>query len=166
MSDSNAGVRRRTGVDEVDRLIVEQLQQDGRRSFGRIGEAVGLSETGARKRVQRLVDDGTIKIVATISPEALGAKLRATLGLHTTGDMVAVAEAVAAVPEIDYVVTTVGSFDVLAEVQCEDEAHLLAILNRSIRAIAGVVRVETLVHLRVHKETYPWPPTGPATDLR
>ena len=155
---------RPVALDETDVRIIEQLQDDGRRSYGRIGAAVGLSEAAARQRVQRLLEAGAIKIVAVTDPAVLGFKLRATIGLRTEGDLLEIADQVAAIPEVDYVVLTAGGFDLLIEVQCTDDAHLLSILNDQVRTIAGVRGTETFVYLRLHKQTYPWPPTGPVTE--
>jgi Lrp/AsnC family transcriptional regulator for asnA, asnC and gidA len=38
-------------VDDLDRAIIEQLQEDGRRTYTRIGQSVGLSEAAVRQRV-------------------------------------------------------------------------------------------------------------------
>jgi Lrp/AsnC family transcriptional regulator, regulator for asnA, asnC and gidA len=57
--------------------------------------------------------------------------------------------------EIDYVVITAGSFDILIEVVCEDDDQLLEILGR-IRAIPSVTTTETFVYLRLCKQTYSW----------
>jgi len=54
----------RVVLDDVSKLIIEQLQQDGRRSYAAIGKAVGLSEAAVRQRVQRLIDGGVMQIVA------------------------------------------------------------------------------------------------------
>lgn len=145
-------------VDDIDRLIIEELQQDGRRTYGRIGKAVGLSEAAARQRVQRLVETESIRIVAVTDPGLAGVKTRATIGVHAEGNLNSVADAVAAIPDIDYVVVTAGSFDLLAEVQCRDDAHLLEILNDGIRSIPGVTGTESFVYLKLVKQTYPWPP--------
>jgi Lrp/AsnC family transcriptional regulator for asnA, asnC and gidA len=151
---SNNGYR----VDELDLEIIKELQQDGRRTYGRIGTAVGLSEAAVRQRVQRLVEDDAIKIVAVTNPYLLGARVAATIGIHAEGDLSEISEAVSAIPEVDYVVVTAGSFDILAEAQCRDNTHLLAVLNGGVRAIPGVTGTEIFVYLDLVKQTYPWPP--------
>jgi Lrp/AsnC family transcriptional regulator for asnA, asnC and gidA len=145
-------------IDATDMLIIKELQQDGRRAYGKIGKAVGLSEAAVRQRVQRLVETEAIRIVAVTDPGVAGLKTRATIGVHAEGNLYEVGDAVAAIPDIDYVVLTAGSFDLLAEVQCRDDAHLLEILNEGIRSIPGVTGTETFVYLKLVKQTYPWPP--------
>lgn len=146
----------RTPLDDVSKAIIEQLQEDGRRSYAAIGKAVGLSEAAVRQRVQRLTESGVVQIVAVTDPLQVGFTRQAMVGLRADGDLAALADALAALPEVDYVVITAGSFDVLAEVVCEDDDHLLELLNRSIRTLPGVHATETFVYLRLHKQLYNW----------
>jgi Lrp/AsnC family transcriptional regulator, regulator for asnA, asnC and gidA len=145
-------------IDDLDLEIIKELQQDGRRTYGRIGTAVGLSEAAVRQRVQRLVEDDAIKIVAVTNPYLLGARVAATIGIHAEGNLHEIAGNVSEIPEVDYVVVTAGSFDILAEAQCRDNTHLLQVLNEGIRGVPGVTGTETFVYLDLVKQTYPWPP--------
>ena len=145
-------------VDEVDLEIIKELQEDGRRTYGRIGSAVGLSQAAVRQRVQRLVEDDAIKIVAVTNPYLLGARVAATIGIHAEGNLHEIADKVSEIPEVDYVVVTAGSFDILAEAQCRDNTHLLRVLNEGIRSVGGITGTETFVYLDLVKQTYPWPP--------
>jgi Lrp/AsnC family transcriptional regulator for asnA, asnC and gidA len=159
-----AGRRRRPGaapgapavvLDSTAKLIIEQLQQDGRRSYAAIGKAVGLSEAAVRQRVQRLADTGVMQIVAVTDPLTLGFRRQAMIGIRCEGDLERVAAHLAVLDEIDYVVITAGSFDLLAEVVCEDDDHLLEILSR-VRAVPAVTATETFVYLKLRKQTYSW----------
>lgn len=145
-----------SGLDGVSKAIIEQLQADGRRSYAAIGKAVGLSEAAVRQRVGKLLDAGTIQIVAVTDPLQVGFRRAAMIGIMADGDSHEVAAQLAAVPEIDYVVITAGSYDILAEVVCEDDDHLIELVNRRIRAVPGVWRTETLVYLKLCKQTYTW----------
>jgi Lrp/AsnC family transcriptional regulator for asnA, asnC and gidA len=151
-------VRERGGVslDSVAKGIIEQLQQDGRRSYAAIGKAVGLSEAAVRQRVQRLIEAGVVQIVAVTDPLQLGFERQALIGLKTTGDVNTLADTLADIPEVDYVVITAGSFDVIAEVVCEDDDHLLQLLSTQIRSLDGVVATETFVYLKLRKQLYDW----------
>jgi Lrp/AsnC family transcriptional regulator for asnA, asnC and gidA len=145
-------------MDAADAAIIAQLQEDGRRAYGRIGEAVGLSEGAVRQRVARLIADDVIKIVAITDPAALGYRMRATIGINVDGSVEDVAERLEPLPEVDYVVSTAGRFDLLVEVQCPDDARFFDLLNGTIRTLPNVVATETFVYLKLHKQTYPWPP--------
>jgi Lrp/AsnC family transcriptional regulator for asnA, asnC and gidA len=143
-------------LDELSKAIIEKLQEDGRRSYAGIGKAVGLSEAAVRQRVQRLIDAKVMQIVAVTDPMQLGFARQAMIGIRCTGDTIKLAEKLAALPSIDYVVLTAGSFDVIAEVVCEDDNDLLELLNTQIRALPGVTSTETLVYLKLMKQHYNW----------
>lgn len=143
-------------LDGVGRAIVEQLQQDGRRSYATIAKAVGRSEAAVRQRVQRLLDAGVVQIVAVSDPLQLGFTRQAMIGIRAEGDLQAVADKLAALDEVDYVVITAGSFDLLVEVVCGDDEQLLSLLNGTIRTVPGVRDCETFVYLRLVKQTYTW----------
>jgi Lrp/AsnC family transcriptional regulator for asnA, asnC and gidA len=143
-------------LDDVGKAIVEQLQQDGRRSYATIARAVGLSEAAVRQRVARLQETGVIQVVAVTDPLQLGFRRQAMVGVRADGDVVAVADALAEMPEIDYLVITAGSFDVLVEAVCEDDDHLLELVGRRIRAVPGVRSTETFVYMKLRKQHYNW----------
>jgi Lrp/AsnC family transcriptional regulator for asnA, asnC and gidA len=142
-------------LDDISKRIIEQLQADGRRSYAAIGKAVGLSEAAVRQRVQRLQEAGVVQIVAVTDPLTLGFRRQAMIGLKCDGDLMKVADDLAAMAEIDYVVITAGSFDLLLEVVCEDDDHLLEILSQ-VRGVPSVTSTETLVYLKLRKQTYTW----------
>lgn len=143
-------------LDATDKAIVAALQHDGRTSYSAIAETVGLSETAVRNRVKRLTDAGVMQIVAVTDPFQLGFARQAMIGVRTTGDFEAVAATIATLPEVEYVVITAGTYDVLAEVVCVDDAHLLELVARRIRSIEGVRETDTLTYLKVQHETYNW----------
>ncbi|MDP9637150.1 Lrp/AsnC family transcriptional regulator for asnA, asnC and gidA [Rhodococcus cercidiphylli] len=143
-------------LDDVSKAIIEQLQEDGRRSYAAIGKAVGLSEAAVRQRVQRLTDSGVMQIVAVTDPVQVGFKRQAMIGIKCTGDSHALAEQLLAIDAIDYVVLTAGSFDIVVEVVCEDDEQLLRILNKQIRSLDAVTSTETLVYLKLVKQQYNW----------
>ncbi len=144
------------GLDDVSKAIIEQLQSDGRRSYAEIGKAVGLSEAAVRQRVQKLTDSGVMQIVAVTDPMQLGFYRQAMIGVRVEGDSTIVADRLAAIREVDYVVLTAGSFDLLAEVVVESDDELIALLNKEIRNIPGVQSTETFVYLRLKKQFYNW----------
>ncbi len=143
-------------LDTPNRAIIEALQRDGRRPYGAIAEEVGLSEAAVRRRVQRLRESGVIQIVAVTDPLQLGFTRQALVGIRVEGDVRAVANKVDELPEVDYVVMCAGSFDLLAEVVCEDDERLLRLLNDSIRSIPGVRTTETFLYLKLAQQTNTW----------
>jgi Lrp/AsnC family transcriptional regulator for asnA, asnC and gidA len=143
-------------LDDTSKKIIEQLQEDGRRPYATIGKAVGLSEAAVRQRVQRLLEAGVMQIVAVTDPIQVGFARQAMIGIRVEGDISEVGDLLAAMPEVDYVVVTAGSFDLMAEVVCEDDDHLLDVVSRRIRGLPGVKTTETFVYLQLRKQLYNW----------
>jgi Lrp/AsnC family transcriptional regulator for asnA, asnC and gidA len=151
-----AGNVRPALTDAVGKQIIELLQRDGRRPFVSIAAEVGLSEGAVRQRVQRLIDTGVMQIVAVTDPLVVGFTRQAMIGIKTQGDVGPVADQLCEIPQIDYVVTTAGSFDLLVEVVCEGDAELLDVLMTQIRTIPEVTHTETFVYLKLNKQHYDW----------
>jgi Lrp/AsnC family transcriptional regulator for asnA, asnC and gidA len=143
-------------LDDVAKRIIELLQVDGRQSYAAIAKAVGLSEAAVRQRVQRLLDAEVMQIVAVTDPLQVGFRRQAMIGIKADGDLVELGDALSAMQEVDYVVTTAGSFDLLVEVVCEDDDHLLHLLTKNIRLLPGVTSTETFVYLKLNKQHYNW----------
>jgi Lrp/AsnC family transcriptional regulator, regulator for asnA, asnC and gidA len=143
-------------LDAPNRAIIEALQRDGRQPYGAIAEAVGLSEAAVRRRVQRLRESGIMQIVAVTDPLQLGFTRQAMIGISIEGDVRKVADKLSSMQEVDYVVMCAGSFDILAEIVCEDDERLLQVLNDSVRSIPGVRSTETFLYLKLAKQTYTW----------
>jgi Lrp/AsnC family transcriptional regulator, regulator for asnA, asnC and gidA len=141
-------------LDEVSKAIIEQLQQDGRRSYAAIGKVVGLSEAAVRQRVQRLTESGVMQVVAVTDPLQLGFARQAMVGIRCRGELEVVAEALGELQEVDYVVITAGSYDILAEVVAESDDHLLELISLKIRTIPNVESTETFMYLKLQKQTY------------
>jgi Lrp/AsnC family transcriptional regulator for asnA, asnC and gidA len=144
-----------SGIDGISKQIIEQLQQDGRRSYAAIGKAVGLSEAAVRQRVQRLLETGIMQIVGVTDPLMLGFSRQAMIAIKCEGDLEKVADHLADMDEIDYVVITAGSFDILVELVCESDDQMLEMLNR-IRSVPTVTSTESFVYLKLRKQTYSW----------
>ena len=154
--DRAEAVRTPRGLDAVDRSLISLLQEDGRTSFTTLAKAVGLSEGAVRQRVQRLLRDGTMQIVAVTDPLDVDLARQAMVGIRVNGDLHVVAAELAQLPDVHYIVLCAGSFDLLVEVICRDDEHLLQLLNDSIRRIEGIASTETFVYLKLAKQTYAW----------
>ncbi len=143
-------------IDAVSLAIIEQLQEDGRRPYAAIGKAVSLSEAAVRQRVQKLLDQNVMQIVAVTDPLTVGFRRQAMVGINVEGDVDPVADALTTMDEVEYVVVTAGSFDLLIEIVCEDDDHLLEMINKRIRTLPGVRSTESFVYLKLRKQTYTW----------
>lgn len=143
-------------LDEINRAIITELQKDGRRSYTAIADKVGLSEAAVRQRVQRLTDDGVMQVVAVTDPMRLGFRRVAMVAMRTVGDSTVLAEQLSRIPEVSYVVLAGGTYDLLAEIVCEDDDHLIDVINKTIRQFPGIRETETFMYLRLFKESYTW----------
>ena len=143
-------------IDDVGKRLIEELQRDGRRSYAALAKTVGLSEAAVRQRVQRLIDSGVMQVVAVTDPLQVGFPRQAMIGINCEGDVESVAEKIADMAEVDYVVITAGGFDLLVEVVCEDDDHLLDLISKRIRAVPSVRSTETFVYLKLRKQLYNW----------
>lgn len=153
-------------VDEIDIRILEMLQEDGRRSYTTIGRELGISEANVRQRTKRMIRDGVAQIVAVADPLGLGFAIMAAMNIRTRGgNRPRIAEQLAAFPEVSYLVLCAGSADMLAEVVCRDQEHLLQI-TESIETIPGVEVLETFMYLRAVKQSEHWLTGGAARTLR
>jgi Lrp/AsnC family transcriptional regulator for asnA, asnC and gidA len=149
---------RRRQPDEIDRRIIRHLQEDGRRAYTTIAKDLGLSEAGVRQRVARLIRNKVIQIVAASDPIDLGF-MRAEVHLRVEGDRVTeVAEALAALPQVDFAAYVTGPWDLSLTLVCHDQQELLDLVMHRIRSLPGVKDVETLLYLKVLKDSYEWSP--------
>ena len=142
-------------LDDTDKAIIEALQADGRMPFSALGPEVGLSPAAVRQRVLHLVDEGVMQVVAVTDPTTLGFTVQAMVGVSVDSEVEAVATALSAMDEVDYVVIVAGRFDILAEVVAEDTERLLETMN-TIRDLDTVTGTEIFTYLRLEKQTYNW----------
>ncbi len=143
-------------LDDIDRRIIDQLQEEGRRPYTRIAAAVGISEASVRERVASLTRRGVIQIVAAASPIAVG-MIQAFISVRVGGaGLEQAAERIASIPEVDYVAICTGPTDLLVGAVCRDNQHLLEIVTNGIREVPGVVETDTAVVLTELKDSYRW----------
>ncbi|MFV2000409.1 MAG: Lrp/AsnC family transcriptional regulator [Acidimicrobiia bacterium] len=142
-------------LDDKDLQIISALQLDGRASFAEIARDIDLSPAAIRLRVKRLLESGTLDIVAVTDPLRIGFTMQAMIGLNTDGDIEALSDEIGSLGPVTYVVLTAGRFDLLVEVLCTDNDHLLAVIGQ-LRALEGVSSTETFTYLRLAKQTYAW----------
>lgn len=154
-------------MDELDRLILQTLQEDGRAPFTEIAKKAGVSETTVRSRYRNLVRQGIVRTVGIVDPYALGFHAPALIAIAVEPGLVDdVARQVAELPEVSYLVMTLGSWDLMVEVFCRDLLHLSSLILDHIHDIAGVRTTEALMVARSYKLSYRWSPYGGAEEER
>jgi Lrp/AsnC family transcriptional regulator, regulator for asnA, asnC and gidA len=148
---------RRPGFDDLDKAIIKCLQADGRRPYAQIGRELKVPEATVRQRAERLIGRGVVQIVGVTDPLAMGFQQPALIGLKIdAANLEGITESIAALDEVTYLVVTAGRFDLVCEVVCEDNEHLVRVLTDKLAKIQGIRSTETLVELRFVKESYQW----------
>jgi len=143
----------KNSIDEIDQRIIEALQLDGRRPFTKLAAEFGISEASVRQRVANLINTRVMQIVAITNPVKLGFSHASMIGIRISGDrLMEVANEISAFEEIIYLIICAGSFDLLAEVVCRDNDHLLSFLTEKLYKVQGVQQTETFMYLRVCKQ--------------
>jgi Lrp/AsnC family transcriptional regulator for asnA, asnC and gidA len=144
-------------LDDIDRQLVSALQRDGRRAFSKLAAEIGIGESVARYRVQRLERAGILQIVGIADPLKVGFDLMALIGVRVVpGRIKDVATSVSTLPETSYVASLAGAFDLVVEVVCRDTAHFTHLLTQQIHHVDGVVSTESFLIMEIHKMAYGW----------
>jgi Lrp/AsnC family transcriptional regulator, regulator for asnA, asnC and gidA len=148
---------RRPALDDLDKAIIRCLQLDGRRPYAQIGRELKVPEATVRQRAERLISRRVVQVVGVTDPLAMGFQQPALIGLKVDAvRLEEIAQKIGALDEVTYLVVTAGRFDLMCEVVCEDNDHLLRVLTEDLAKIRGIRSTETLVELRFVKESYPW----------
>ena len=152
-------------LDEKDRAIVSMLQYDGRTPFTKIAKELDITEGSVRHRVKRLIESEKLKIVGIAQPEEMGWNEAGIIGITVQTDKINdVANAIAQLPEVSYLVQAAGEFDLFAEVYCKDRDHFVSFLNDRLQKIPGVTRTQSFLILKLHKLSYRWGEAVPSSE--
>ena len=152
-------------LDEKDRAIVSMLQYDGRTPFTQIAKELDITEGSVRHRVKRLIESEKLKIVGIAQPEEMGWNEAGIIGITVQTDKINdVANAIAQLPEVSYLVQAAGEFDLFAEVYCKDRDHFVSFLNDRLQKIPGVTRTQSFLILKLHKLSYRWGEAVPSSE--
>jgi Lrp/AsnC family transcriptional regulator for asnA, asnC and gidA len=142
-------------IDDIDRQIIATLKEDGRMPFAQIAQRLGVSPGMVRQRFHRLVQDGVLQVVPVTNPTLMGYHMMALIGVRADGNRIReIARQLASLEEVIYLVLCTGTYDILVEVICRDNAHLLQFLTERLRAVEGVRDTETFIYLEIVKEAY------------
>ncbi len=144
-------------VDDLDRRIILLLQEDGRASNTDLSRRLGVSESTVRRRVGQLVRSGVIQVTAIPNPSALGFQAEALIGLEVQmGLLDSVAEQLSQIPEVHYISSCTGRFDLFIWAVFSLQEELSNFLRNKLPSITGIRRSETFVNLAIHKRTFGW----------
>jgi Lrp/AsnC family transcriptional regulator for asnA, asnC and gidA len=144
-----------SSIDDIDRQIIVLLQNDGRASFAQIAKLLKVSPGMIRVRYNHLVELGILRVVAITNPLRMGFHTMALIGIRTKPDkLLEVADHIAALDEVIYLILVSGAYDIIAEIVCKDQNHLLHFLSERLYKIDGVHESESFMHLKIVKEVY------------
>ena len=142
-------------MDELDVKISALLKEDARASNASIAREVGVSEGTVRRRLKRLIQEGFVRVVATLDPGKMGYASEALIGVQVDPDKVDdVTDDLAQLEETNWVSITTGAFDIVTWVTLDSSEALGIFLRTKVGIIPGVKRTETFVTLAVKKRGY------------
>lgn len=144
-------------IDEIDHAIIACLQVDSRTPSAEIARRVGVAERTVRARIDRLVQDGVIRLIAVVNPQALGYTVTADVFLEVElGRLQEVAEYIATFPEVIYVGLTTGDRDISLQLYASSVDALYEFVTEKLNRISGVLRARTFVIPRIIKSLEHW----------
>lgn len=157
---------KRGPMDETDRLILQTLQEDGRAPFTQIAKRAGVSESTIRSRYRTLVEQGVVRTVSIVDPFALEFQAPAIIAVNVEpGQAEQVAMEISEIPEVAYLVLTLGTYDLIVEAYCRDLAHLTELVTHRLQTAPGVRSTNTLMIGKIFKLSYRWSPVLESEDL-
>ncbi len=146
-------------LDQADRAIIQALKSDARMPFSQIASQLGVSPGMVRQRVQRMTSDGTLQLVAVTNPLKIGYHTMALIGVKADGNrLLEIAREIATFEEVIYLTVCSAAYNLLVEVTCLDNGHLLTFLTEKLYSVEGVRDTETFIYLDIVKEIYTWDP--------
>jgi Lrp/AsnC family transcriptional regulator for asnA, asnC and gidA len=143
-------------IDRLDQKLIQELQDDGRKSYVDLAHKLGVVEGTVRKRIKDLIGRNIIKIVAVISPRQLGYDFISIMGLQVRmADLRGVAESLAQKPNVCYLAFVTGRYDLVAIIITRSSEELSQFIEKEISALPSVLRTETFVNLDIIKGGWP-----------
>lgn len=146
-----------TPLDETDFAILLQLQQDGRKSFTLMSQALGVSISTIRTRVTKLIEDKTIQIIGRVNPEQVGFHAYASIriSVRPANLINEVANQLLELKEVSFLAITSGSYDLEVDVMCRDNNHLVQLIHDHISPIEGIYNTKADMYFKVLKYAQP-----------
>jgi len=146
-------------LDDADRAIIQALKSDARMPYSQIATDLGVSPGMVRQRVQRMTENGVLQLFAVTNPLKIGYHTMALIGVKVDGNRLQeIAREISAFDEVIYLTICSAAYNLLVEVTCLDNSHLLTFLTEKLYSVDGVRDTETFIYLDIVKEIYTWDP--------
>ena len=155
-SEREAGAQKLArSIDRTDRLIIREVQRDGRISFTDIAQRTGISATSAADRFRRLLGDGTVRVLTLPDPPRIDLNLSGLMQFHLSQPIASVLPKLAAFPELAFLSTCTGTVSVACEFNVRDEGHFDELRGRLL-AVQGVEYVGVNILRKIYRQTFDW----------
>jgi Lrp/AsnC family transcriptional regulator for asnA, asnC and gidA len=143
--------------DDLDYQILKLLQKDGRMSFTEISKEINVAVSTIRHRYINLVEDGTLKIIGRIDPNKIGFNAYASIliSVKPKSHMNALFAALTKLPEISFLASVSGDYDIETNVMCRDMEHLNDFIAEEIHTLEGVFDTKTNMYMKIYKFAQP-----------
>lgn len=142
-------------LDALDLKLIEELESDGRQTNAELARKIGTSKATARRKLNALLDDGVISVVAVADPSSLGYKTVATMGINVSpGEVDSVAEKLAFYGNVRFVIISAGRYDIMAWVMFREPEELSEFIRNELGNIPGLLKAETMVYLKIKKFSF------------
>ncbi len=143
--------------DKTDSRIICLLQENGRMPYREIAERVGISETNARARVHRLLEEDIIRIVAVSDPAKLGYEFDGNIKLKIeTRKLEAILGKLKSFKEITFIALMTGNSDIDIDFIVRSKKELDNLIFKKISSIDGVIQTGASLIIRYEKDIYSW----------
>jgi DNA-binding Lrp family transcriptional regulator len=146
-------------MDKIDWKLIKQLRFDGRKTYKELGEAIGFTSLGAKKRIEKLLNKNLIHISALVNTDALDLRLALILlEIESAETMRNIIDRYSKCPRVINFFTTMGGYNLIALVMAENQATLESesMEKCALRSGEGIRRSEFYLIGRVHH--YPFLP--------
>jgi Lrp/AsnC family transcriptional regulator for asnA, asnC and gidA len=144
-------------IDRVERQMIRLLQQNGRMSHVDMADHIGVAEGTIRRKVNRLVEEGIIKIAAVANPHAIGFDTTAIIWIKAEpGTVKEVATHLSQLPGVRFVALATGAFDVIMEGYWANNQELFQFLTEDLSKVKGIREYNTSLVLQIMKQAYDW----------
>ncbi len=150
---------RKPTFDELDYHIICELHRDARVSASEIARKAHANERTIRKRIERLVEEGVIRLTAILDPEAFGYHTTADIFLATDPNLeAAILESLRAMPEVTYIALGQESTEISIEARFKDNEAMRDFLGRVLPSIPGVAVTRYTIVPRILRNIDEWMP--------
>ena len=153
----NNSTNKKKVLDQIDCRMIELLQKDGRISNTDLAKEIGISEATVRTRLNRLINEEYIQIVAVSNPIKLGFKIVGNIRIHVEiKKMEKIIRELKKLKPLWFIVQTTGGTGIDTEFVVKSLDELNELIFEKINKIDGVVRTETTLFLKYLKRHYDW----------